>query len=83
MITRIMELTTLLENPFGQIIFFGLMAWSLAWKGVALWKSARNYQIKWFIALLLLNTIGILEIIYIFYFSKAKTSDSLDSTLPK
>jgi len=47
--------------------------WTLPWKGVALWKSARNKQMGWFIILLILNTLAILEIIYIFYFSKKKT----------
>jgi hypothetical protein len=47
-----------------------ILAWTLAWKGVALWKAARNSHKGWFIALLLLNTLAILEIIYIFVFSK-------------
>jgi len=46
--------------------------WTLPWKGVALWKSAKNKQLGWFIAMLVLNTLAILEIIYIFYFSKKK-----------
>ncbi|MGC9611125.1 MAG: DUF5652 family protein [Minisyncoccia bacterium] len=49
-----------------------LLVWSLPWKGVALWKSARSSQKNWFIALLILNTAGILEILYIFVFSKNK-----------
>jgi len=44
-------------------------AWTLPWKGIALWKAARNESISWFIALLIINTLGILEIVYIFYFS--------------
>ncbi len=47
-------------------------AWTTPWKGVALWKSARNGQLGWFIALLLLNTLAILEIVYIFFFQKKK-----------
>ena len=49
-----------------------LIAWTLPWKGVALWKAAKNGHKKWFVALLILNTLAILEIIYIFYFSKTK-----------
>jgi len=49
-----------------------IFLWVLPWKGVALWKSAKNGHKKWFIALFLLNTLAILEIIYIFYFSKPK-----------
>lgn len=44
--------------------------WALPWKGVALWKAARNNHLKWFIALLIINTMAVLEIIYIFGFSK-------------
>jgi uncharacterized membrane protein len=44
--------------------------WSLVWKGIALWKSARKNQSIWFIILLVINTMGILEILYIFVFSK-------------
>ena len=49
-----------------------ILAWTLPWKGVALWKAAKNSQKKWFIALLVLNTFALLEIIYIFYFTKKK-----------
>lgn len=46
--------------------------WSIPWKGYALWKSSQRKEKWWFIALLLVNTIGILEILYIFIFSKRK-----------
>jgi len=47
-----------------------LLIWSVIWKGLALWKSGRNNQLPWFIALLIVNTLGILEIVYIFWFQK-------------
>ena len=43
-----------------------LVLWSLAWKGVALWRAARRRQLGWDVVLLVVNTVGILEIIYIF-----------------
>jgi hypothetical protein len=49
-----------------------IVAWTLPWKGVALWKASRNSQKKWFIAILILNTLALLEIIYIFFFEKKK-----------
>lgn len=49
-----------------------LLLWSLPWKGIALWKAAKNGHKKWFIVLFLVNTLAILEIVYIFYFSKSK-----------
>jgi hypothetical protein len=51
-----------------------LIIWTIPWKGVALWRSARNHQTAWFIVLLVVNTLAILEIIYIFAFSKKKDS---------
>ena len=44
--------------------------WTLPWVGIALWKSARRGEKWWFIIILLTNTIGLLEILYIFVFSK-------------
>lgn len=51
-----------------EILFFLIVFWTLPWKGVALWYAARDDKKIWFIALLVLQTIGILEIIYIFLF---------------
>jgi len=49
-----------------------LLIWSVIWKGIALWKAGRNNQLAWFICLLILNTAGILPIIYIIWFQKKK-----------
>lgn len=50
-----------------------LAIWELVWKAIALWKSARNDQIGWFVILAILNSVGILEIIYILFFQKKKS----------
>jgi hypothetical protein len=55
-------------------IFLLLIVWALAWKGVALWRAARNGSKPWFIVLLLVNTLGILEIIYVLGFSTKPTT---------
>ena len=47
--------------------------WSAIWKAIALWKAARNSHLGWYIVMLIVNTLGILEIIYILAFSKPKT----------
>jgi len=61
--------------PAGFLTLFLVLAvWSIIWKGIALWKAARNTSKVWFIVMLVLNTVGILEIIYIFFFSKKKQS---------
>jgi hypothetical protein len=51
-------------------VVLALIVWVLPWKGVALWRAAKLSQKWWFIALLVLNTLGILEILYIFIFSR-------------
>ena len=60
-------------------LIIALVVWSLVWKGVGLWFSARNSQKAWFIAILILNTAGILEIIYLLFFrrDKRETTKSL------
>ena len=50
------------------IILTGL--WTLPWKGVALWKAAKRNEKTWFIVLLVVNSLAVLEILYIFVFSK-------------
>ncbi len=47
-----------------------LIAWSLVWKGLALWKAARLGSKPWFVILLIVNTLGLLEIIYFFFVGK-------------
>ena len=60
----------------GMGIFWPAVAlfvlWSLFWKGLALWHAAKRDEKKWFVVLLILNTFGILEIIYLFHFVKVK-----------
>lgn len=53
------------------IAFLLLAAWSLVWKGIALWVAARNYQKRWFIAMIIINnTLGLLEIVYLLWFRR-------------
>jgi len=54
------------------IVLLILGIWELIWKGIALWKAARNNHKTWYIAILIINTIGILPILYIYVFSKKK-----------
>lgn len=61
--------------PFVGLVLIAAL-WSLVWKGLALWHSAQRGEYWWFMVLLLVNTLGILEIIYLFFFAKVK-ADSL------
>lgn len=62
--------------PFGISPWFGgsffalLILWSLAWKGAALWRAAREGSKGWFAAILITNTLGVLEILYLYAFSR-------------
>jgi Family of unknown function (DUF5652) len=58
----------------GAFIFLAL-AWSLFWKGLALWRAAKRGDMWWFIAFLVIHTLGIFEIIYIFGVTRARLSD--------
>ncbi len=59
------------------ILFLIIVAlFVLVLKVFAVWYSARAGQKKWFVALLVLNTAGILEIIYLIWF-RPKTSESV------
>ena len=57
-------------------LFGPLLAWSVAWKAVALWKAARRNHLVWFIILTIVNTAGILEVIYIFLVAKGRDDRS-------
>ena len=60
----------IINNPWIIVL---VVLWTLPWKGLALWKAAKNSNKKWFIALFILNTLAILEILYIFVFGKKKS----------
>ena len=47
-----------------------VFVWPLGWKGIALYEAARREDKGWFVALLVLNTLGIVEILYVYIFSQ-------------
>lgn len=52
--------------PMYAIVLIVILALvELALKGVVLWKSGRNNDKAWFIAVLLVNTAGILPLVYL------------------
>ncbi len=68
------EYFNLIAEEIGMSIWLlvVILAWTLTWKLLALWKSARKGSIVWFIILALFNTVGVLPILYIFVFSHMK-----------
>jgi hypothetical protein len=53
-----------------NLIIIILAIWIIPWKIYAVWLAARHNQKIWFIALLILNTVSILEIFYVFKIAK-------------
>ena len=66
-------------NNFPLWLTVLILVWSLPWKGVALWKAARLEHKKWFILLLIINTLGILEIYYIYFVARKYTVETIES----
>ncbi len=49
-----------------QLGFLALAIWEMVWKAIAMWKAAQKKQLKWYIAIFVINTAGILPILYIY-----------------
>jgi hypothetical protein len=52
------------------------MIWTLVWKGLALWKAIGKRQVVWFAIFLTVNTVGILEILYLFWLARFDLVDN-------
>jgi hypothetical protein len=50
------------------VLLLVVIAYTLVLKGFALWYAARGGQKWWFVILLILNTLGIVEIVYLIWF---------------
>ena len=70
------SISNFLQNPENQttlgVVFSLVAVWSLVWKGFALYHASRHEEKIWFIIILVINLAGIVEILYLFYFSKDK-----------
>lgn len=60
------------EHPEAVAPAVALGVWSLIWKAFALYRAGANRSPGWFVTLLLVNTVGILEMLYLFVFGKKK-----------
>jgi len=47
-----------------------LFIWVILWKGIALWKAVKNDDKKWFVVMMVVQTLSVLEILYVLFFSK-------------
>ena len=57
--------------------------WSLIWKGFGLWYAAKEGKKGWFWAILILNTLGLLPIIYLLWFREREAEAELEPAEPK
>jgi hypothetical protein len=56
-----------------QLILIGLAAmWELVWKGFALWRASQREEKQVFVALLILNTLGLFPMLYLYLTRKRK-----------
>lgn len=71
-------------TPGFMSIFIPLMLvialWTIVLKGYSLWYAAHGEQKWWFIALLVINTVGILEIIYLIWFRPKNSGHDIPET---
>ena len=65
-----LDLATAGLSPLLYTLFYLLLIWTTIWKGMGMWRAGRNNQLGWFIVILVLNTAGILPIIYLTWFQK-------------
>lgn len=65
------------------LVLLMVTIWDLAWRGVAMWRSARSGSIPWFVALLLINSAGILPIVYILFVEPRGTGRSQKASAVK
>ena len=63
----------MLEPPLIYYWMIPLIIWSITWKANALWKAARNRQLGWFLFLFIINSAGVLPILYIYYYQSDKS----------
>lgn len=68
MMSHMNQVATLNDSTLWLIVILTIL--SLPWKGIALWKAAQLSHKKWFVILLITNTVAILDIIYIFYVAR-------------
>lgn len=59
----------------GTVVLMALLVWSAVWKGLALWRASQKNQVAWFVVFMILNTAGILEIIYLYLISPQRESE--------
>lgn len=63
------------------ILLIAIILWTLPWKGIALWKAARIGHMRWFTVILIVNTLAILDIYYIYKIATKYKVETNDTTI--
>lgn len=78
-------LSPFMDPTFGLTfipLVLALALWTIVIKGFALWHAARNSHKVWFVVLLVVNTVGILEVIYLLWLRSRKPATIAESNTP-
>jgi methionyl-tRNA synthetase len=65
-----------LASAWGIATIALVTLWSALWKAIALYTAGTRRQKGWFVALFFINTVGVLEIIYLAFFSNIEARDA-------
>ena len=71
------------ELGISVVLLVVIAIWSMVWKLLGLWKAARKGSVVWFVVLALINTVGILPMLYIFVFSHMRKPKPVEKAKPK
>jgi len=62
---------------------YPILIWTIIWKALASWRAARRGHLVWFIAFFVVNTMGILPILYLAFFQNMKLNKKQPKKISK
>ena len=75
-------LNQIYQSPgYVTLTLIALIAWTMIWKGIALWHAGKHNQKGWFVVMFLLNTAGLLPIIYLLGFKPRKDPEQIEEVM--
>ena len=57
------------------LVLVPIILWEMVWKGIACYRAGRHRQKWWFFWMFILNTLGILQILYLLFFQKKEKEE--------
>jgi len=54
---------------------YPVLIWTIIWKAIGCWRAARKGHLIWFVLFFIVNTVGILPIVYILFFENFNYSN--------